>query len=130
MLLRSLGNHPITRDLPWDDRPPLIGGFNQTWPKPGGEVIVEASLFEARHTTGGEFRFQLAERRPLLVLGRHGAGRTAAFMTDVAPHWVAPLVDWGTPRISAQAPNANAIEVGGWYAQFLKQLLDWTRAEA
>ena len=46
------------------------------------------------------------------MVGEFGRGRTAALATDVAPHWVGPLVDWGVPRVAAQAPQANAVEVG------------------
>jgi uncharacterized membrane protein len=126
VLVRRLMNHPITNGLPWEDRPPVIGGFNQVRAKLEAQVILEACLFEARRQGERDFTFQLAECLPLLVVGKYQAGRTAAFMTDVAPHWVGPLVDWGLPRITAQAADANAIEVGGHYAQFLKQLLEWT----
>jgi hypothetical protein len=66
---------------------------------------------------------------PLLVIGAAGAGRTAAFLSDVAPHWVGPLVDWGLPRVSAQAPGAPAIEVGAYYAQFFTRLVHWALAD-
>jgi hypothetical protein len=62
-------------------------------------------------------------------VGQWEKGRTAALLTDVAPHWVGPFVDWGRPRVAAQAPEANAIEVGGDYAQFFRQLLEWTAGE-
>lgn len=129
VLVRRPMDHPITRDLPWEDRPPVIGGFNQVKPKPEATVLLEACLFEAKRDNGGDFTFQLSEVQPLLVVGQFQNGRTAALLTDVAPHWVGPLVDWGTPRVQAQAPNANAIEVGGNYAQFLRQLLEWTAGE-
>ncbi len=28
--------------------------------------------------------------RPLLVVGEYGAGRSAAFTSDIAPHWAPP----------------------------------------
>jgi uncharacterized membrane protein len=32
---------------------------------------------------------------PILVVGESGAGRTAAFASDLAPHWAPPeFVDW------------------------------------
>jgi uncharacterized membrane protein len=126
VLVRQVIEHSITRDLPWGERPPVVGGFNQVRPKPDAQVLLEACIFDAKCTGGEQFTFQLAERHPLLVAGQWKIGRTAALMTDVAPHWVGPLVDWGTPRVAAQAPNANAVEVGGYYAQLLRQLLEWT----
>ena len=47
---------------------------------------------------------------------------------DVAPHWVGGFVDWGLPRVTAEAKGGNAIEVGHDYAKFWKQLLQWTAA--
>lgn len=126
VLVRQVKPHPITQGLLWEDRPPVIGGFNQVQAKANAEVILEACVFDAKHQTAAEFSFQLAETWPLLVLGQHGNGRVATLQTDVAPHWVGPLVDWGPNRVTAQAPHANEIEVGSSYAQFLKQLLEWT----
>ena len=62
---------------------------------------------------------------PLLVVSDSGSSRSAAFASDVAPHWVGPLVDWGDARINAQAPGAGEIEVGNWYAQFFANLINW-----
>ena len=54
-------------------------------------------------------------------------GRTAALATDLAPHWVGGLVDWGDgERVVAQAPGSWPIEVGNFYAQFIANLLTWT----
>lgn len=124
VLVRRLVEHPAVAGLPWDSRPPVIGGFNRITAKPGATVLLEAQRFTAAGNEG-EFHFTPLDRHPLLVVGEHGRGRTAALATDVAPHWVGPLVDWGVPRVAAQAPQANAVEVGGDYAKFLRQLLNW-----
>ncbi len=129
VLVRRLKEHSILDGLPWEDRPPVIGGLNQVQAKPDAEVILEACLFDAKLQDENLFTFQIIERLPLLVVGQFQQGRTAAFLTDVAPHWVGPLIDWGTPRISAEAPNSQPVEVGGDYAQFLQQLLEWTAGE-
>jgi uncharacterized membrane protein len=129
VLVRQVQEHPVIENLPWMDRPPVIGGFNEVKAKPGSEVLLEACVFEAKYQAEDQFTFQFAECLPLLVVGEYESGRTSALMTDVAPHWVGPLVDWGRPRVSAQAPNANAIEVGGHYARFLQQLLEWTAGD-
>ena len=55
-------------------------------------------------------------------------GRVAAFATDVAPHWVGGLVDWGDRIITAQAPGANEVEIGNWYAELLANMVGWTAA--
>ena len=63
----------------------------------------------------------------MLVLGTHGQGRTAALTTDLAPHWVGGLVDWGDgERVKAQAAGGFEIEVGNFYAQLVANLLVWT----
>ena len=60
-----------------------------------------------------------------MVVGQHGKGRTAALATDVAPHWVGGLVDWGDRRV-VQDVAGGFIDVGNWYAQFFRNLLVWT----
>lgn len=117
-------DHPILVDLPWQ-RPPCIGGYNRVAPKEHATLLLEV----AQHAITRQdqaLAFELVRRDPLLVVGEHGQGRTAALMTDVAPHWVGPLVDWGAPRVTAHAPGANEVEVGCHYAQLLTQLLQWT----
>jgi uncharacterized membrane protein len=125
MVIRS-EEHQIVADLPWDARPPMIGGFNRVTPKPGTASILLVQRFQALFA-GGRFEFLPQDQDPLLVLGAHGAGRTAALMTDLAPHWVGGLVDWGdSDRVTAQAPGSWQIEVGNFYAQFIANLLAWT----
>lgn len=122
--------HPILANLPWDERPPIIGGFNRFTAKQNATVLLEAEHFQVqRHPETSQFSFTTNGVDPLLVVDTIGNGRVAALATDVAPHWVGPLVDWGDDRVSAQAPQANDIEVGNLYAQFLQQLLGWVADE-
>ncbi|QDU94772.1 glutamine amidotransferase [Lignipirellula cremea] len=118
-------DHPILQGLPWDERPPLIGGYNRVQVKPEAELLLAARHY---YFTRSEGRLLLKRRQssPLLVVGAYGDGRTAALMTDPAPHWVGPLIDWGDQRVRAQAEGAEVVEVGDLYAQFLQQLLAWT----
>jgi uncharacterized membrane protein len=119
-------DHPAVDGLPWDSRPPVIGGYNRLRAKSGGDVVLEARPFSATRR-GDAFRFEPAGSDPLLVFGKHGRGLTAALATDVAPHWVGPLVDWGDGRVSAQATGAGEVEVGDLYARLLNQLLAFLR---
>lgn len=122
-LVRKAADHPILAGLPWD-RPPGIGGFNALRPRAGATTLLESVSF--RVALGDEgFAFTAGETAPLLVVGEHGAGRTAALATDVAPHWVGGWVDWGQPRVE-QAVGGGFIEVGGDYARFFRNLLVWT----
>lgn len=117
--------HPITLGLPWLDRPPIIGGFNEVRARPAGELLLTARRFRATFS-GDSVQLAAGTVHPLLVVGVHGHGRTAALTTDVAPHWVGPLVDWGDRRLQAQAPGSWEIEVGDLYARFVTQLVTWT----
>lgn len=138
--------HPITDGLPWHT-PPGIGGLNAFTPKPTAKQLLTAirfsvELVEEKGTgtfcrNGSEgashkrclspfLQYQLTpeEQHPLLVVGTFGKGRTIALATDVAPHWVGGLVDWGDGRI-VQEVGDGFIDVGSWYAQFFAQLLRW-----
>lgn len=126
VFLRPKAEHPIVSGLPWADRPPLIGGFNRVTPRPDAQVVLEGVHAAARQR-GSTYELEVTGTDPLLVVASHGAGRVAAFMSDVAPHWIGPMVDWGTSRISARAPQSEGVEVGNLYAQFFRQLLEWTR---
>lgn len=119
-------SHPITVELPWEAQPPIIGGFNRATPKPDSTVVLDSvRVYATMKNDSAEFA--IGETSPLLVTGMHGMGRTAAFLSDVAPHWIGPMVDWGTPRVRAQAPGAEPIEVGKYYADFFRQLLEFVK---
>jgi len=67
--------HEIVHGL--DGAWPQLLGYQRLHARPGTEVPV---------TVG---------QHPLLVLGRHGAGRTLAYASDIGPHWApAPFTDW------------------------------------
>lgn len=62
-------NHPILRGVP-DAWPPLLG-YNWVEANRGSDVIIEAG--------NGD---------PLLAVGTYGAGKSAAWTSDIAPHWI------------------------------------------
>lgn len=68
--LVRLPRHPIVTGLD-DDWPDLLG-YNRVLARPGSDVVV---------TVGDD---------PLIVVGRHGQGRAAAFTSDCGPHWCPP----------------------------------------
>jgi uncharacterized membrane protein len=123
-LVNQVAEHPIVDGLPFRESPPAIGGFNAFRPKPAAELLLTAVQFSVIRS-GEAFGFTRGEETPLLVVGRHGKGRTAALATDVAPHWVGGLVDWGDRRV-VQALGDGFIDVGNWYARFFRNLLVWT----
>lgn len=122
--LREVTATAATAGLPWRDRPPVIGGMNRFRAKPDTQTILEAVPLSSRFDAEGQLEMTTLLPIPALVFGQCEKGKTAAFASDVAPHWVGGFVDWGNERVIAQAAGAGAIEVGSGYAQFWKQLLE------
>jgi hypothetical protein len=121
-------SHEIIDSLPFDRNLPAIGGLNAFNAKPHAAALLSAVEYQAARN-GEAVDFKKDRQFPLLVVGDYFRGRTAAFASDVAPHWVGPLVDWGSERIKAQADGSEAIEVGNWYAQFFINLIRWMLRE-
>jgi uncharacterized membrane protein len=78
---RVVAEHDVVAGL--DPTWPALLGLNELVPKPGSTVVAEC----------GE--------HPLLVLGTYGSGRSAAFASDIAPHWAPPpFLEWtGYPEL-------------------------------
>lgn len=123
-LVKQVADHPILSGVPFRQSPPGIGGFNAFEPKPEADVLLASVQFSVKGS-GNRFEFTPGEESPLLVVGSYGQGRTAALATDVAPHWIGGLVDWGDRRL-VQDVAGGSIDVGNWYAQFFHNLLIWT----
>ena len=146
ILLHPVASHPILDGLPWGT-PPGIGGFNALTPKSDATVLLEGIRFEILSgpmanlesmadgpggamipipsSTTEAFRVRPVESIPMLVVGEAGKGRTAAFASDAAPHWVGGFVDWGMDRIWQEIGD-GFIEVGNAYAGFWRNLVSWT----
>jgi hypothetical protein len=122
-LIEKVADHEILAGLPWE-QPPGIGGINVLTAKPDSETLLSTVPFSVRRTAE-TYEFTALSRAPLLVVGQHGAGRTAALATDVAPHWVGGFVDWGDRRIVQGDFGGGTIEVGNWYARFFRNLVAW-----
>ncbi len=70
-----VGEHEVVAGI--DRQWPALLGLNETVPRVGATVVAEC---------GGH---------PLLVLGEYEKGRSAAFTSDVAPHWAPPaFLEW------------------------------------
>ena len=73
--------HPIMRGL-GGEWPPLLG-VNEVMLRERSDIELIARLPEDQ---GGH---------PLLVLGQFGEGRTAAWTSDIGPHWLSPaFAEW------------------------------------
>jgi uncharacterized membrane protein len=68
--------HPTVSGLDWDGASFTMCGYNRVAMKPEGHLV-------ARY-----------REDPMLVTGRYGQGRTAAFMSDFAPHWAGDFPLW------------------------------------
>jgi len=123
IVARDVG-HPIVKDLPFDDDAPVVGGFNALQAKPQGITVLSVHMFGASRAAD-HLEFQPQKTYPLLVVARHGQGNVAAFASDVAPHWVGGLVDWGKDRVEAQAPKGPAVEVGSDYTKLFTNMIRW-----
>ena len=66
----------------------IVDGLDATWPALLGlNEVVARDDAQVLATCAGH---------PLLVVGTYGAGRTAAFTSDIAPHWAPPeFLNWG-----------------------------------
>ena len=127
-IIEKLRDHPIVAELPWG-RPPCIGGYNRIRSKPDAVELLAARHLEVVSRGRGRYDTNCGDTSALLVLGQFGAARTAAFASDVAPHWVGGLVDWGDSRVAAQAPGAEQVEVGCHYAELFGRLVRWVLGE-
>ena len=121
-------SHEIIDSLPFDQNIPVIGGLNAFDVKRGAAVLLSVIEFKAMKNNA-KVDFEESRQYPLLVVGDYHLGKTAAFASDVAPHWVGPFIDWGDTRIKARADGANTIEVGNWYAEFFMNLIKWMYSE-
>jgi uncharacterized membrane protein len=99
---------------------PSLAGYNKTLLKPGASAVwnVETLAF-----TGGNTRAKVAASDPLLALGRYGAGRVAAYCSDLAPHWSGGLVDWGAKRLELRAAPGVTAQCGSEFVRLAQELV-------
>lgn len=98
---------PVTC-LPWDDRVempegttgeivlpdhPTMAGLNQPWPP-----LLGVNEVELRERDDVQLVARLPDDQgghPLLVVGEYGEGRSAAWTSDIGPHWLSQdFCDW------------------------------------
>jgi len=112
-------NHAILKGLPWED-PPTVCGYNEVVPKADAEILLTMRRIEPIGKDRVEGVKLAKAEQPLLVVGKHGKGRTLAFTTDLSPHWVGGMVDWGKER-----KEVDGTELGNLYLKFGCQILKW-----
>ena len=99
---------------------PGIAGYNRVLLKGGARPILSVQTLGQSSKSPG---LHVVKKDPLFVLGSHGRGQVGALMTDLAPHWVGGLVDWGKRRIRIQLTHKVGIEIGENYLKFVKELI-------
>lgn len=65
--------HPVMKGVPAGAWPVLLG-VNEVVAKPGSTVLASLPADQGGH--------------PLLAVGTHGRGRSAAWTSDIGPHWL------------------------------------------
>ena len=72
-------DHPVLAGVPGGM--PFVLGCNEVVAKPGATTLMALPADQGGH--------------PFLVIGEHGQGRTAAWTSDIGPHWLPQAVlDW------------------------------------
>lgn len=122
VLIKKVADHEVVDDLPFE-KPPTIGGYNDFSVRDGGKTILEGEKFSVSYNTG-RAEFASDGTFPLLVVSEGNGFKAACFATDVAPHWVGGLVDWGEQRITVKF-DGGFVEIGDYYAMFFNNLLRW-----
>ena len=123
-LVMKRSDHPICEGLALTPSP-VVCGFNAVDTKPEAAQVLSVERYAAgAGVDGSPHAFRAIDSHPLLVCGAYGQGRTAAFTTDLAPHWVGGFVDWGSERVHISTETVD-IEVGDLYVRFISNLLTW-----
>jgi len=103
---------------------PIICGLNKCSPKPDAVQIMKA--IPLKFHSSANVSADSKKSYPLLVLGEAGAGKSACFTSDFAPHWAGGILDWGSKRIMIKIPEKKLqIEIGNCYIGLIKNLMNW-----
>jgi len=108
-------------------KPPIIAGLNKTRAKQGSVTVLEARPIEVTPAVARR-GYQVGLKTqgvPLLVVSEAAHPRTAALMTDLAPHWCGGMLDWGQRRVKMKVNSEIWVETGHLYVQFVASLLKW-----
>lgn len=119
-LLGLKENHPILGKISFGE-PPVLCGLNEIRPKHSARVILTARKIVA---VGNRVVLDPYEY-PLLVVSSKSRARSAAFATDLAPHWCGGLLDWGQKCLRLPVNAKISVEVGDLYLRFVSSLITW-----
>ena len=106
--------------LDWS-APPAVAGYNRLEPKPGSAVLLEGHTISITYRDG--LGLGWGATVPLACSQGFGLGRGTALAFDLAPHWVAGMVDWGLPRRRLSLEEGVGVETGAAFVQFVQALI-------
>ena len=109
---RARVSHSALKKISLKPSPVLIG-YNEVRKKQAARVLLGIRENERK------------KKSPLLVIGHFGNGTTAAWTSDLAPHWCGGLLDWGKKRLKLKVDQKIGVEVGETYVKFFSLLLKW-----
>ncbi|HLD69613.1 MAG TPA: glutamine amidotransferase [Candidatus Omnitrophota bacterium] len=124
-LIRVHTPHPMFDSFTFSHSPVLCG-LNEVTVRKNSHTLLTARKIQQERAPDGAVTLALDSKDyPLLVIDESNHKRTAAFTTDVAPHWCGGLIDWGSERQSIAINPKIRIEAGNLYIQFFSLLLRW-----
>ena len=123
-VLAKSKSHVILKGISFRDAP-IVCGYHRVRIREGAESIV--ALRDLTFRRGFP---QWGVPHAGLVVQEKKWGRTAALLTDCAPHWAGGLIDWGRSRVRVRLAGDTVVEVGDLYLRFLSQLILWAATAA
>jgi uncharacterized membrane protein len=118
-VLAKTQDHPILKGLSFEN-PPIVCGYHRVRVRPYAQTLLNFHDLTFRDGTP-----QRGAPHAGLVVRDTLPARSAAFLTDAAPHWAGGLVDWGKKRVRVPLGPGNTVEVGDMYLRFFSQLIRW-----
>lgn len=112
--------HPILDGLDFS-APPVVCGYNEVTLAEGATQVLRGRHVAFGAPRDGVLTPVAGQAVPLLAVGPAGAGRAVAYMSDLVPHWVGGLVDWGSQRLHL----STGAQVSNLYVAFLLNMIRW-----
>lgn len=112
--------HPILAGLDFAS-PPVLCGYNAVTLAEGATLVLRGRHVAFGPPRDGVLTPMPGQAVPMLAVREVGAGRSVAYMSDLVPHWVGGVVDWGSRRLHL----ATGAQVGDLYVAFLLNMVRW-----
>ncbi len=94
-----------------------VCGCNAVITKKESTIILEG--VKANYQDG---EVNLSATYPVLVTGTYGKGKTAAYTSDLGPHWAGNIVDWQRDK-QHRTWIPPTYELGNYYIRFCTRLI-------